>query len=64
MGELSNPRKALLPVIAACGGMIVPIVIFTAICPEGPASQGAAIPMATDIAFSLEFYPYWGEKYR
>ncbi len=62
VGELSNPRKALLPVIAACGGMIVPIVIFTAICPEGTASQGAAIPMATDIAFSLGVLSLLGKK--
>ena len=62
VGELSTPRKALLPVIAACGGMIVPIVIFTAICPEGAASQGAAIPMATDIAFSLGVLSLLGKK--
>lgn len=53
VGELSSPRKALLPVIAACGGMIVPVLLFTMIAPEGDAMKGAAIPMATDIAFSL-----------
>lgn len=62
VGELSSPRKALLPVIAACGGMIVPILLFTLICPDGPASRGAAIPMATDIAFSLGVLSLLGKK--
>lgn len=51
VGELSSVRKALLPVIAACGGMIVPVLVYLAVCHEGPAAHGAAIPMATDIAF-------------
>lgn len=62
VGELSSPRKALLPVIAACGGMILPIVIFSLICPAGPASRGAAIPMATDIAFSLGVLSLLGKR--
>ncbi len=61
-GELSSPRKALLPVIAACGGMIVPIVIFSLICPAGDAARGAAIPMATDIAFSLGVLSLLGKR--
>lgn len=62
VGELSSPRKALLPVIAACGGMIVPIVLFSLVCPEGEASRGAAIPMATDIAFSLGVLSLLGKR--
>lgn len=62
VGELSSPRKALLPVVAACGGMLVPILIFSLICPSGPASRGAAIPMATDIAFSLGVLSLLGKK--
>lgn len=62
VGELSSMRKALLPVVAAFGGMIVPIVIFTFICPAGPATRGAAIPMATDIAFSLGVLSLLGKK--
>lgn len=62
VGELSSMRKALLPVVAAIGGMIVPIVIFTLICPAGPATRGAAIPMATDIAFSLGVLSLLGKK--
>ena len=54
VGELSSMDKALLPIIAACGGMIVPVLIFYLVCPaEAIMQRGMAIPMATDIAFSL-----------
>ena len=54
VGELSSMDKALLPIIAACGGMIVPVLIFYLACPsEAIMQRGMAIPMATDIAFSL-----------
>ena len=54
VGELSTREKALLPIIAACGGMIVPVIIFYLVCPDNDLMQrGLAIPMATDIAFSL-----------
>lgn len=53
VGELSSFRKALLPIIAACGGMIVPVCIFFLLAHGTPYAGGAAIPMATDIAFSL-----------
>ena len=53
-GELSNFKKALAPIIGACGGMLVPVVVFFLICPKNPVMErGMAIPMATDIAFSL-----------
>ena len=53
-GELSSVKKALAPVIGACGGMIIPVIVFFLICPKNPAMErGMAIPMATDIAFSL-----------
>ncbi len=52
-GELSNPRKALLPIVAAVGGMLVPAIIYFVLNPAGEASRGWGIPMATDIAFSL-----------
>lgn len=53
-GELSSPKKALAPVIGACGGMLMPVVVFGLLCPDNPDMQrGIAIPMATDIAFSL-----------
>ena len=54
VGELSTKEKALLPIIGACGGMIVPVIVFFLLCPHDAVMQrGLAIPMATDIAFSL-----------
>ena len=54
VGELSTREKALLPIIGACGGMIVPVLLFWLTCPADASMQrGIAIPMATDIAFSL-----------
>jgi Na+:H+ antiporter, NhaA family len=53
VGELDSYRKAALPLIAALGGMIVPAFIFFLFNPSGPAAKGWAIPMATDIAFTL-----------
>lgn len=52
-GELSTPRKAALPVVAAFGGAIVPAIIFAVINTGTPAAAGWGIPMATDIAFAL-----------
>lgn len=54
VGELSSREKALLPIIGACGGMAVPVLIFWLVCPgDATMQRGLAIPMATDIAFSL-----------
>lgn len=52
-GELRDPRRAALPVVAALGGMVVPAALYLAILGPGPASRGWGIPMATDIAFAL-----------
>ena len=53
-GELSNPRKLALPVLAAVGGMVVPAAIYLAVNsgPDGHP-EGWAVPVATDIAFAL-----------
>ena len=53
VGELSNFRAALLPVIAAVGGMVVPALIYAAINWGQPTINGWGIPMATDIAFAI-----------
>ncbi|WP_291529167.1 Na+/H+ antiporter NhaA [Bacteroides sp. UBA939] len=54
VGELSSFRKAILPFIAACGGMLFPVIIYSMLATSGtPEMRGTAIPMATDIAFSL-----------
>ena len=62
IGELSSFRKALMPIIAACGGMIVPVIFYMLVCHEPPASAGAAIPMATDIAFALAVLGLLGNR--
>ena len=54
VGELSSAKKAMLPIIGACGGMLIPVLLFWLTCPGDPDMlRGVAIPMATDIAFSL-----------
>lgn len=63
VGELSSFRKAVLPFIAACGGMIMPVVIYSCLTPSGsPEAHGMAIPMATDIAFSLGVLSLLGKR--
>lgn len=62
VGELSSFRKALLPIIAACGGMILPVIIYFAMTHGTPAENGLAIPMATDIAFSLGVLSLFGKR--
>src|SRR5262249_45853084 len=52
-GELRQPRKAALPVVAAVGGMIVPALIYTAFNAGTAGSRGWGIPMATDIAIAV-----------
>ncbi len=53
VGELANPRNAVLPIAAAIGGMVVPALVFFALNPTGDAARGWGIPMATDIAFAI-----------
>ncbi len=52
-GELSDIRKAVLPLAAAAGGMVVPALIYLIFNPKGIPGDGWGIPMATDIAFAL-----------
>jgi NhaA family Na+:H+ antiporter len=51
-GELASPRKALLPVAAAIGGLVCPAIIYALINWGGEGAHGWGIPMATDIAFA------------
>lgn len=53
VGELKTPARAMLPAIAALGGMIVPAAIYLAFTWGGPGRVGWGIPMATDIAFAI-----------
>jgi NhaA family Na+:H+ antiporter len=52
-GELSDLRRAALPICGGLGGMVVPALIFTAVNHGRPGAHGWGVPMATDIAFSL-----------
>ena len=61
-GELSSPKKALLPVIAAFGGVIVPALIFTLVNHGTEAASGWGIPTATDIAFAVCILSILGDK--
>ena len=62
-GELSNPKQAMLPIIAAVGGMLVPALIYVAINYENSITlRGWAIPSATDIAFSLGVLSLLGKR--
>jgi NhaA family Na+:H+ antiporter len=62
-GELSSRQKAMLPVIGACGGMIMPVIVFFCVCLGHPLMErGCAIPMATDIAFSLGVLSMFGKR--
>lgn len=53
VGELAERRKAMLPIVAAVGGMVVPALIYAGFNFGGAGARGWGIPMATDIAFAL-----------
>jgi Na+:H+ antiporter, NhaA family len=61
-GELRDPRKALLPVFAALGGVLMPAAIYLALQWGEPGERGWAIPMATDIAFVVGFLALFGKR--
>ena len=62
-GELSNPKQAMLPIVGAVGGMLVPALIYIFININDSATlKGWAIPSATDIAFSLGVLSLLGKK--
>jgi NhaA family Na+:H+ antiporter len=61
-GELSEIRRAMLPVAAAAGGMIVPALIFALLNYGRSSAPGWAIPMATDIAFAVGIFALLGKR--
>ncbi len=61
-GELSSTKKAMLPVIAAAGGMVVPAIIYTFFNYGTTTSGGWGIPTATDIAFAVGIMSILGNK--
>ncbi len=62
VGELANIKLAMLPIIAAAGGMLAPVLIYLSINPEGHAINGWGVPMATDIAFALGALALLGKR--
>jgi NhaA family Na+:H+ antiporter len=61
-GELAGFQKALLPVAAALGGMVVPALIYIALNAGGEGEHGWGIPMATDIAFAVGVLALLGRR--
>ncbi|MBD8529308.1 MULTISPECIES: Na+/H+ antiporter NhaA [unclassified Massilia] len=61
-GELSDLRNALLPIIAAMGGIVVPALIHFLLNGGTPTQAGMGIPMATDIAFALGVLSLLGSR--
>ncbi len=61
-GELSSVRQASFPIVAALGGMIVPVIIFKLFGLQSESAAGWGIPMATDIAFSLGVLAVLGKR--
>ncbi|MCU0707839.1 MAG: Na+/H+ antiporter NhaA [Pirellula sp.] len=61
-GELRDPRKALLPIVGALGGVLTPATIYLMFQSGELAQRGWAIPMATDIAFVVGILALFGSK--
>ncbi|MCK5921743.1 MAG: Na+/H+ antiporter NhaA, partial [Methylococcales bacterium] len=62
VGELAELKQAMLPIIAAIGGMVVPVLFYLSFNPEGHTLDGWGIPMATDIAFALGTLALLGKR--
>lgn len=63
VGELTNIRQALLPILAACGGVLAPIVIYSIFNAGNPATtHGWGVPTATDIGFALGIMALLGNR--
>ena len=62
VGELSNIKIAILPILSAIGGMIVPALVFMSINAGTEGANGWGIPMATDIAFAISALVLLGKR--
>ena len=62
IGELNSTRKIMLPLSAALGGMIIPVLFFLILNQDPATTDGWGIPMATDIAFSLAILRLLGNR--
>lgn len=61
-GELRSLRQALLPVLAALGGVVTPAFLYFALNGSGPDARGWGVPIATDVAFSLAVLAVFGRR--
>lgn len=61
-GELSTPKKAILPIVAALGGMLAPALIYTLFNGGTIVANGWGIPTATDIAFAIGIMSLLGDR--
>ncbi len=61
-GELRDPKNAVMPIIAAIGGMLVPALLYYFFNTSGDTAKGWGVPMATDIAFALGVLYLLGDK--
>lgn len=62
VGELAELKQAVLPIVAALGGMLMPVLFYIAINPQGHTFDGWGVPMATDIAFALGALALLGKR--
>ena len=62
VGELSNIKVAILPILSAIGGMLIPALIYISINSGGDGAEGWGIPMATDIAFAISALVLLGKR--
>ena len=62
VGELRSPKRAMLPIVAAIGGMLIPASIYAGFNASGVGASGWGIPMATDIAFAIGVLALLGRR--
>lgn len=62
VGELTNIRQAILPIVAACGGVLAPIALFCLFNAGTDTAGGWGVPTATDIAFALGILALLGDR--
>jgi NhaA family Na+:H+ antiporter len=61
-GELRHPKAAALPILAALGGVVVPVLVYLAVAGGGEPAEGWGIPMATDAAFAIGVLAILGDR--
>jgi NhaA family Na+:H+ antiporter len=62
IGRLATRRAAALPIVAALGGILMPIVIYLFVLPQGPLWAGWAVPISTDTAFAVALIVLLGDR--